>query len=206
LIAAFDLDGTLLNKNSSFAFCHFLYKKGFFSKFQLTYCVYAYTRHLYFGLSLWDLHTLIFQRLFFGKTLDSLAEFAEPFLKETFPNLMYMPAIKRLETFQKEGITCMILSNSPYFLVREIANKLNIEHVFATEYILNGKQQLMSLASLLDGKGKARILNNFSPKKIIAFSDSHLDLPFLQAAQVAVAVNPNRRLKKIALKKGWEIL
>ena len=39
-----------------------------------------------------------------------------------------------------------------------------------------------------------------------AYSDSHTDLPFLEVVGHPVAVNPDRRLRRIAQERGWPIL
>ena len=38
-----------------------------------------------------------------------------------------------------------------------------------------------------------------------AYSDSHTDLPFLEVVGHPVAVNPDRRLRRIAQERGWPI-
>ena len=39
-----------------------------------------------------------------------------------------------------------------------------------------------------------------------AYSDSHTDLPFLEAVGNPVAVNPDRELRRIAAERGWPVL
>jgi phosphoserine phosphatase len=39
-----------------------------------------------------------------------------------------------------------------------------------------------------------------------AYSDSHTDLPFLEAVGKPVAVNPDRALRKIARQRGWPVM
>jgi phosphoserine phosphatase len=39
-----------------------------------------------------------------------------------------------------------------------------------------------------------------------AYSDSHTDLPFLEAVGHPVAVNPDRELRRIARERGWPVL
>ena len=39
-----------------------------------------------------------------------------------------------------------------------------------------------------------------------AYSDSHTDLPFLEAVGNPVVVNPDRELRRIAVERGWPIL
>jgi HAD superfamily phosphoserine phosphatase-like hydrolase len=163
-------------------------------------------RHCAFGLSLRNLHSSVFQRLFYGKSVASLQAYLEPFINEKLPRLWYFPALLRLQSLQESGMECVIFSNSPSFLVAAIGRKIGIEKVFATEYQSNSEGKLASLSSLMDGSQKAQLLKQMDSKKTIAFSDSVLDLPFLEAASQAVAVNPKKSLRKIAKKGGWEII
>jgi phosphoserine phosphatase len=39
-----------------------------------------------------------------------------------------------------------------------------------------------------------------------AYSDSHTDLPFLEAVGHPVAVNPDRELRRLAAERGWPVL
>ena len=39
-----------------------------------------------------------------------------------------------------------------------------------------------------------------------AYSDSHTDLPFLEAVGHPVAVNPDRALRRVARDRGWPVL
>jgi hypothetical protein len=39
-----------------------------------------------------------------------------------------------------------------------------------------------------------------------AYSDSHTDLPFLEAVGRPVAVNPDRELRRIAAQRGWPVI
>jgi phosphoserine phosphatase len=39
-----------------------------------------------------------------------------------------------------------------------------------------------------------------------AYSDSHTDLPFLEAVGHPVAVNPDRALRRVAVERSWPVL
>lgn len=206
MIAAFDLDGTLLKQNGSLAFCDFLCEKGFLSRRDMVYYAYTYARHRFFGLPFWDLHTLVFERSFRGCSVDSLRPYIDQFMAERLEALWYPPAVLRLERMRKRGFECMILSNSPRFFVEHVAGKLGVEKVFATEYQLDAEGKFSQLTLLMDGDRKKSEILALGGEKTVAFSDSHLDLPFLEAAHTAVAVKPQRLLKKVAYQRGWEIL
>ena len=43
-------------------------------------------------------------------------------------------------------------------------------------------------------------------RRCTAYSDSISDLPFLEAVGTAVAVNPDRELRRTAVERGWRIV
>ena len=62
------------------------------------------------------------------------------------------------------------------------------------------------------GAGKAAAVRELAEREGIdlaastAYSDSHTDLPFLEAVGHPVAVNPDRALRRVARERGWPIL
>ena len=62
---------------------------------------------------------------------------------------------------------------------------------------------------LMGGSEKARFIQHLKEKdkKIVyAFSDSIWDLPLFSTADYKIAVNPDRKLKKIAKKNLWQVI
>ena len=62
----------------------------------------------------------------------------------------------------------------------------------------------------MDGWKKAKytidLAKKINAEKIIAYSDSMWDLPLLESADFPVAVCPDKKLKKLSLARGWEII
>lgn len=201
-IAVFDLDGTLIQHNSSFSFCRYLHRKGLLTNLDLFYCSTLYARHVLFGLSVWDLHTRAFNRLFKGKWIKDFSPFITPFIQTLS---WYEPALERLNRLRVEGAQIHIFSNSPFFLVKPIAAEIGVDNVVATDYKIDKAGRLWNIATFVDGEKKSQMLQRLG-KETIAFSDSHHDLPFLESASHAVAVAPTKPLLKIAHQRNWEIL
>ena len=47
--------------------------------------------------------------------------------------------------------------------------------------------------------------NTFDLDDAIFYTDSHTDLPLLERVREAVCVNPDRKLRRVAERKGWRI-
>jgi len=135
---------------------------------------------------------------------------AERFVDLYIGEMVYFPAFERLRRAQHMGHYTCILSNSPSFLVRFIAVKFGVDGYRSSEYGVDKDQRLCQILKILQGEDKARSVEellsglNIQKEVSIAYSDSYLDLPFLLSAGTAVAVNPDRKLTRIAQKMGWE--
>lgn len=208
-LSVFDLDKTLLKKNSSVEFCKFLYKKNIISLVQVLFSLFYYIRHCCFGLSLEQLHNKSFKKILFGFSLPFLQEQVESFLEKELSNLLYLPALNALYLAKQSGHSTYILSSSPQFLVCAIAQKLQVHNSKSSEYLVDKHGRLCQIAIVLDGEGKSAFVEQFREKNAIAkenvtaYSDSYLDLPFLLSAGSVVVVNPDSRLKRLSKKLGW---
>lgn len=211
-ISIFDLDGTLLKENVSFSFGKFLFKEGKLPFFKMSYLLLLYLCHKFFGLSLTQLQQKIFNSYFLGKDRDDLDALVSIFLSQTLHTLIYPPAIKQLNLVQAEEGHTVIMSSSPDFLVGPIAKLLKVEEWYATRYAINQDRKLCHIESIVQGETKAGMLNelaarmNVGREQVAAYSDSYLDLPFLQAAGFPVGVNPDRKLLQICRKNYWKVI
>ncbi|MCE2983770.1 MAG: HAD-IB family phosphatase [Parachlamydia sp.] len=211
-LCIFDLDHTLLKVNCSYRFGAYLYKKTKFSLFTLIACLSYYIRHKYFTLSMGELHYKIFNRLFKGACSETICNHANAFLDNELSRL-YNPLVQiRLLEAQQRGDDVAILSSSPDFLVRLIADRLRIKHWKATVYAVDDQGVFSHVSDIVDGHKKVECVRHLvneldcDPEFTVAYSDSHLDIPLLAHAARAVGVNPDDKLKQVCLDMGWEIL
>ena len=100
----------------------------------------------------------------------------------------------------------MILSNSPDFLVQLAAHYFGVAEFLATEYGVDIDGRFHSVTKIVDGEEKLKAASHFKQSATIAYSDSFLDIKLLQWVHTPIAVSPDRKLKKIALQKGWEVI
>lgn len=208
----FDLDHTLLTINSSFSFALTLKRKRFFELPPQVLCAWYFLRYKYFGLPLQQLHEYAFQSLFKGRRLSDLERRAEEFLNTDLWGFINEPALLRLRMAQELKQHTVIMSSSPIFLVEPIAKKLGVDTFYGSTYTTDEQGYLTGIKQIVDGPLKARLMKDLqaeheiSPSLTCAYSDSYLDLPLLEGAGKAVGVSPDRHLKKVCQKNGWEII
>lgn len=208
-VYVFDLDRTLISCNSSVDFCMFLYRRKVVSFVHVIRSALFYIQHRFFGLTLTQLHEKTFRKFLKGVNLHEIVSYVKEFVDQWLSSALYMPAIAELRRAQHLGHYTMILSNSPSFLVRAIAERLSVCDWRATEYEVDKEGRLCHIAHILNGWDKAGCVRQIIEKlgltkrNVIAYSDSFWDLPLLESAGQAVVVNPDRKLLRISQKLNW---
>ena len=211
-LSAFDLDYTLIEGNCSASFCRYLYRQGVLPA-STAVLAYVYSlRHRFMGMTLAELHHSVFNKVLRGKPLEMLEKYVDRFVSEYIEEALYMPAFIRLKRAQQLGHYTMILSNSPSFLVERFAKALGVNAFHATEYAIDENGRFNKIKKILEGKDKAHHIQNIAKKlgiflkQITTYSDSILDLEFLEMAGNPIAVNPDKKLRAISVEKQWSII
>lgn len=169
-------------------------------------------RHYFLNLSLTELHQKVFEKFLKGAPLQLVQDEVTAFLKKDFYRFLYLPTFNRLRRAQHEGHYTVILSNGPSFVVGPIAEYLGVNEWYSSNYSVDEKGNFSAVDSILLGEGKATYMEQLthrlktSAAKVTAYSDSDLDLPFLESAGIPVAVNPNSKLLKVSKEHSWEII
>jgi HAD superfamily phosphoserine phosphatase-like hydrolase len=205
-ITIFDLDGTLAYGNVSFAFGRFLRKKGFLPIWKALLLSFIYCLQKIHLVSLSSLHRASFYLLFYQVPKKVAADLAHEFVEIEGTQLLRTELLKEIDHAKKHGELVLLASSSPEFLVRPVAKLAGIDHVLATNYEIDKKNSYTKISLVVDGEEKKSYSKKYPHAYVTAYSDSILDLPLLQSVQVAIAVCPDRQLKKIALKNGWKIM
>lgn len=208
-ISVFDLDHTLVGCNSSFSFCTFLHRKKAISTLAMLKAYWFRLKHDLLSIELEQLHSELFKRLLQGLSLEFLESFVESFMSECILDKFYSPAFEELRMAQHSGAYTVIMSSSPSFLVKRVAELLGVDEWLATEYCLDTSNRLVGVQNFIDGKAKADALRELALKRCVAlqdvsaYTDSFRDLPLMQLVGHPVAVNPDSRLRALSLKNKW---
>jgi len=196
--------------NSSFAFCRYLLKQGVFSYLDFFFVARLYTAFTLGKISLHVLHERSFDRLFFGKQAALFEKHIDLFLDKWLQKALYIPTIDYLRYYKSRRQPIAVFSNSPIFLVHAICKRLGIKHAFGSHYDIDKQGNFCAITQVMDGELKAKYFLEFADNHMaterIAFSDQLQDLPFLQAATVAIVVQGKGKLKKIAKRAGWQLI
>lgn len=120
---------------------------------------------------------------------------------------------RAVEEHRARGDVLAIVTGASPYAARPLARRLGIPHVVASELEVDdqGKFTGNFVAPLCYGAGKierteklARALG-FSLRDAVFYSDSITDLPLLEAVAEPVIINPDSRLRRVAIQRGWRI-
>lgn len=211
MLSVFDLDHTLLKTNCCLRFGRYLYRERVFSRYDMVHLFFLYFRHKILGMSIYDLHHKSL-KLVKGVSLAYLKDLAERFVEKEADSMVNQKVWKRLCEAKELGHKIIIVSNSPDFLVKIIANRLNVDIARGIEFELDDSCELTTPFQTMEGEKKKEFVYQEAEKysirteDITAYSDSHLDIPLLNAVGKAVGVNPDCKLHAVCKKKGWDII
>jgi len=213
--AFFDFDGTLASSNVVTRYAFFA--KNHPSKIE---AVRRYGKVLA-GVPLWlgldavsrKLFNEVFFRQYRGLRRDWLVSQSEALFEQEIRPKIFAGTRNLLEQDREQGHRLVLLSGGFDFdlapFVREfgfddlISNQLEFENGVATGHVI---------APLLAEDEKVSAIRrhcaeyNVEAARAKAYSDSFSDLPMLEVVGFPAAVNPDRRLRRIALDRGWPVL
>ncbi|VAW52481.1 Phosphoserine phosphatase [hydrothermal vent metagenome] len=212
-LALFDLDNTLLSDDSDFLWGCFLVDNGLVDK--KTYD--EANQRFYDEYKKGTLD--IFEFLAFSLkpltqfSMEKLAELHNEFMQKHIAAAMTKKGLAKIQQHRNKGDTTLIITATNSFVTGPIAKAFQVDALIATEpEIIDGKYTGKVAGIPCFQEGKITRLNQWlestshNLEGSTFYSDSHNDLALLEIVSTPIAVDPDDKLKAIALKKNWEIL
>ena len=147
-----------------------------------------------------------------GLPVASLQELLAEAMEDVLRPLLFADSLSLLELHRARGERTYIVSASLYEIVKHVADDLGFDGALgSTCEITNGVFTGTSLRALY-GPHKADGVRELAEREGInlsastGYSDSFSDLAFLETVGNPVAINPDRKLRRIAITRGWTIL
>lgn len=202
-VAIFDLDGTITLKDTYVPFLFSIlktYPSRLFRTAGLPFAVILYKIKL--KDNSWLKETFL-NAIMSGLTLQQVQSSRDKFLDKLLQDGVHKDAIQAISV-HREGKHQLVMATASFdFYTEELGQRLGFEKVICTRSGWNREQ----LSGNLDGNNcyglekLAQLTKSFQDRddyEIIAYSDHHSDIPFLQWADKAFAINPTAKLRKIA--------
>ena len=154
-----------------------------------------------------------FYRNYRNLSPNQLDGLAQDHFRELMQPHIYPESLDQLREHRDRNDLIVLVTNSLEVLVQPLADRIQASAMIAARLC----QQDGAFTGKLEGgpltdRSKAEAIVAFSKEhqldlsRCYAYADSLDDIPMLEAVGYARAVNPGRRLRKIALAKEWKIL
>ena len=208
----FDLDDTLLCGDCERYWSDFMIKKNLLKEGDHTAKINQFDDDYRKGILNFDLYSSYIQEPLKGRNLNEV----NSFIKEFIPNVideLSDSLTKKLILESKSADKVLIASGSHDFLVKGFADYFEIESSIGTPVEIKNNiftGNLSGEPTFKQGKVNAVKVwcseNNLKISDSIFYSDSINDLPMFEVCGQPIAVNPDKLLKDIAIKRSYEII
>jgi HAD superfamily hydrolase (TIGR01490 family) len=210
----FDLDRTLLRRSSALALAGSFRERGLISRTQMLKAAWWQLLFVARGAS----HEAVQRaaedglRVLDGYAVEDLRELVAEAMEPVLRPLVYAEPLRLVEQHHERGERVYIVSATLQEIVDAIAEDLGFDGALGTICeVKDGHYTGRPVRSLHAG-AKAEVVREVAQRdgldlaECTAYSDSHTDLPFLEAVGHPVAVNPDRALRRIASERSWPVL
>jgi HAD superfamily hydrolase (TIGR01490 family) len=212
--AFFDLDRTLLRRSSALALAGTFRERGLISRRQMLRAAGWQLLFAARGAS----HEAVRRgaedglRVLAGYTPDELRELVAEAMEPVLRPLVYAEPLRLVEEHHARGERVYIVSATLQEIADAIADDLGFDGALGTICEVRDGHYTGRAVRALHAEAKAECLREVAAREGLdlaectAYSDSHTDLPFLEAVGHPVAVNPDRALRRIAAERSWPVL
>ena len=114
--------------------------------------------------------------------------------------------VERLVKHREHGARVCIASSSVEPFILPFAKRIGAEVIGTPVQIVNGRVELAG--ELVASRNKIdQVLSRLGVDRVdFAYGDTEQDIPLLEHADHPVAAYPDKKLKSVALERGWEII
>jgi HAD superfamily hydrolase (TIGR01490 family) len=212
-LAIFDLDNTLIADDSDYLWGKFLVDQGIVDR-----TIYEQINaQFYEDYQQGTLDMVAFLRFALKPltehSLDQLHVWREQFLDEVISPILLTAAAELVEKHRALGHTLLVITATNRFITAPIVDLYGIENLIATTpELVDGCYTGEIIGVPCFQEGKVTLLNAWLEKTgeslegSYFYSDSHNDLPLLNLVTHPVAVNPDEKLRAVAVAKSWAIM
>jgi HAD superfamily hydrolase (TIGR01490 family) len=208
--AFFDLDRTLLRRSSALALAPAFRKHGIISRRMMVEAAAWQLLFMLRGASHQAVRRAAEDALVLlrGHTPDDMRELVAESMETVLRPLVYAQSLDLVERHRKRGEPVYVVSATLQEIVQAIADDLGFDGALGTVCEVVDGQYTGRAIRALHAENKAACLRDLDHdlEASTAYSDSHTDLPFLEAVGHPVAVNPDRALRRVAADRGWPVL
>jgi len=210
-IAVFDVDRTLLVRTTGeMQLIKFLCKKRMLPLSNFLRGFLIMIKKLPFGFKEAVLKNKAY---LYGLKADKLKELLPEFFKNCIYPRLSLESLKWMKRLRAKGYKIILISSTLDFILNYLAEQLDADGAVGSKMeLIDGKftGRILGIYPFYEGKVQA-LEKYFKGKKVdyansYGFGDSGADIPLLSSLGYPVAVNPRRKLRAEAFRKGWLVI
>jgi HAD superfamily hydrolase (TIGR01490 family) len=212
--AFFDLDRTLIRRSSVLALAGTFRRRGLISRLDLVKSALWQVLFVLRGASAERVRSAAEDgmKILNGFSVAEMQHLVGDSMETVLRPLVYEEPLRLVERHRARGERVYIVSATLQEIVQHIADDLGFDGAIgSTCEIVDGVYTGRTLRAA-HGAGKADALRalaadeGFDLAESTAYSDSYSDVPFLEAVGHPLAANPDRKLRRIAVERGWPVV
>lgn len=214
-MAFYDLDGTLVSGNVVQRYAFFVRSLPSRLRAVVKYLKLVLSVPLWIGLDFWSrrLFNQVFYREYRGMRQEWLCGLDEELFRRAVVPTIYPGAKALVEADRRAGFKPVLVTGELDVALGPLVRYFGFDAVISNSLIWrNGVATGEVAAPLLAEREKAEAMRRLAREQgadlgqAKAYSDSFSDSPMLESVGNPAAVHPDRRLKRLALERGWPIL
>ena len=212
-IAFFDLDKTLISRNSAALWVRFELAAGRATKWQ---ALQAFGWVLRYNLGATDVTDAIRRSvvLLAGQREDEMAARVRQFYGDIVQPLYRPGGMEAVREHRAAGDRLVLLTSSSNYMCELVQRDLALDDYVCNRFEVdgNGCYTGRAVEPLCFGAGKMTLAERYVAqhgtdlRQTIFYTDSHSDVPVLEAVGHPVAVNPDPRLRRHAKRRNWQVV
>jgi HAD superfamily hydrolase (TIGR01490 family) len=213
--AFFDVDNTLVRGSTLYFLGRGMYQRGFFTKADISRFVVANIRFRMTGTEKKEViekYQKAATDFIGGHAVDDIKKVAEEIYDEYVSPKLWQGTFEIAKSHLDKGEEVWLVTAAPQDMADIIAQRLGLTGALGSKACIeNGIYSGKLDGKLLHGTEKALAIEklatqeNFDLEDCFSYSDSHNDIPLLQAVGHPCAINPDAILRIRALAEGWPI-
>lgn len=210
--ALFDVDGTLLARNSASLYMRHLRRTGQARRRDVARTLYYLLRY---KLGLLDVRRTLEVSMEFvrGRDEDAMRADCAAWYRSTIRQWVFPAMAARVAAHRQEGHRVALLTSATRYLAEPLGADLGVEHFLVTELVVHdGRFTGEVVQPVCYGRGKVHWAERFAAAHDVDltrsyfYTDSITDLPVLDRVGHPRVVHPDPRLRRLARQRGWQVL
>ncbi len=210
--AFFDLDRTLIAVNSAALWIRYEYAQGRISRGQLAEAVFWFAGYRV-GLVEVEVGIRRAAASMRGRVEAEVDAAVQAWFDDAISPTFLVEGREAVEAHRAQGHAVVLLTSSSPYISGLVQKELNLDDVLCTRFeVKDGVFTGRIVPPVCYGEGKVAAASAWALEagvdlsRSYFYTDSHSDLPMLDAVGHPRVVNPDPRLARVARKRGWRVL